>query len=1093
MNGHRGRYGHNGQGKELYVLSILEQLINNGGEFSVLANEFEIGKNELDEEFFRDTCADVNLILSTNMPSSFKDFMSYFNIYDDVEDCVTLTPYKILLDVYDVNCDLVEGLIKLVNREINIPLFLSQLKHLDDKLKTEIVNNIKEEFLNYLPQELDNIFLLSTSVRARLRELKKLDFDFYNSSSISLIFAIYLLNKKATLYSNDYMLTQYIINYFNNSGMNFNNIILKDKNDFDNLPEENPAILPIVYKNPSGLGYSNCNAAQVLNIALNDYFVKDVLDNIGVIKSIDLSMDDLNDTISKLKNDASCYIKENFTEEQKEFFIYALKVYNFLIKNGGINHFSETVIKELSIYLASEYYDSTFKHYFNSKGITLDKVKKYLTLHINIDDILNTEVDINQISDIFGDFIFQGMDVTHAKKISIDGIVSNLCNKDTFVKIFNALSNKEFVANDFTDDFRTFVNEKLEKISFNRMLPETIDYLKVVSKLYQYYSNNKINNSVATIYSLIGALSVIDFELSDIGLLDNMISKDLLDELPIDLIVIEEYFNDYIYAGYNKEKDQITIRDILANVFNKDLFNLNVISDYPEVMELITRFPTLDDFNSDYEKKLEKRKQELELRKIGYKIDDIELTNLLKVYERIKKLIDIDSHAFIKSEDDIIQISTLIYRLYSNKLEKQDDLYIERSGVTLDNILEYYHLDSSVVDIGISINLNDLLYNYYRKYLTKDCDLEQLIRNILLDKELDHSVIKNMTNHFGLNYNQSIEEIIRGTNYEPTNEEQMEWIKKEEKAKRIDPSNTRELMLFGSRISPYAKYPQIDRKAITAMESLSGISTSVLSVVDKIGDVAKLEGYKPLEVQKSFLSIFRKKNSIKNESESSIETAIDENFIKDLEITVEFYRNSLRSQILYFDSRLAFYKRYGALNESFLLVLKDIIIELEEGLNKANTSDMNPFSPKVSNKDLLIRVNASLNTFETSDLRIKMIIRDLTIRVTQNILTVYGFDLILNNTLPIMMDYLIMNENQKLLEEATSFQGSIYNLLRNLINQNVDDAKDNALNLKTLLPGNLQIDKLISDIDRYGNMIEEQTDLLSNINSSFEEDEKKVK
>ena len=331
------------------------------------------------------------------------------------------------------------------------------------------------------------------------------------------------------------------------------------------------------------------------------------------------------------------------------------RIYTYLRANKDkIQNVQNSIIdlKNLAMLLAIFYYNhvscyqDTFNEkeiiikYFNSKGLTIEKIEEAIGLHIDMAEIEK----INPTLVLYRQFTEIKSNVTDEGKTYVGPIVHKLINNgfnESFVikKVLGCcgLTLKEVSKINETlkvmrDEISSVTVEELNK----GLMPDTINYLKRISKLYAYIkskiepSENALIENKNDMFALAILLSSFEFEnkfntfFTEKGLtvekileIANLPTKETFEkevEQTLDNEREITRFNVLVTGGVNEEKpkDTITPLSIITNSSNKKCTHSSL---YQKIYKMVTGGKLNDSFNTQvdnyFKEKEYKRKKAL--------------------------------------------------------------------------------------------------------------------------------------------------------------------------------------------------------------------------------------------------------------------------------------------------------------------------------------------------------------------------------------------------------------------------------------------------------------------------------------------------
>lgn len=539
----------------------------------------------------------------------------------------------------------------------------------------------------------------------------------------------------------------------------------------------------------------------ILNI-LNNVIIRSFTNSIAIealLNSLNKSLSvlyKLETTISdnsfeskeKIENDYEELFKDA-QKDTKEFIEFCCKTYQLLIEKTKDKDCNAELIKgyddedTLAIYIAAHFYNATIDKFFESKGVTFEKVMELLGLKINYEEINNIKIDKSVLLERFKRYFVSGTNQNKQKsQITILDIIVNLCdrdfNKSTIMEdIFEEINRREKLGKNFAKQILNFMsrtamenNRKKYEDYFKDTPIENIQFLTNLSIIFKNYLNSDmidkhgINN--CRVLAIIGALFSIDDNrlnkyLEDLGLKESEISnavngnyskkfyKTTGYELDIDILV--EYFNDYIYEGFNKniKKQDIHVLDIFFNAFNRDIYN----SVFLDKLFSDIKFDASKFFSGEAQNEyFDAMKREDLIEKITTELKSISNN----YYNTIIRAINFyDTYSNDLQGENLEIASLLLAFLEKNNSESNINFFIKR-GINRRAVIEYFKLNNKSL---VSSKKIPEIYSILQKYNSNSL-------NELLLKIINTETFKVFAESLNIPLNELIIEITTGADYE---------------------------------------------------------------------------------------------------------------------------------------------------------------------------------------------------------------------------------------------------------------------------------------------------------------------------------------
>ena len=735
---------------------------------------------------------------------------------------------------------------------------------------------------------------------------------------ISLLLAIYLydgpskniieecLNKEGLTYESIEKLIKpsYIENELNKVGMIQGSIqeyylkYIKDGIN-KNKKEESITILDIL-NNIINRNFTNSVAIEALLNTLNKTL--DVLSLENKIYSSSF------DSKEKVEKDYEELFKEA-QKDTKEFIELCCKTYQLLVTKTKDENYNTELIKgyddedTLAIYIAAHFYNSTIDRFYESKGVSFEKVMELLGLNINYEEINKIKIDKAVLLERFKRYFVNGTNQNKQKnQITIWDIIVNICdrdfNKSTIMEdIFEEINRREKLGKNFSKQLLDFAtkttmenNRKKFEDYFKDLPIENIQFLTNLSIIFKNYLNSDmvdkhgINN--CRVLAIIGALfSIDDYRLNkyleDLGLKENEISKIVNGnynskfyktkgyDLDIDILI--EYFNDYIYGGFNKDikKQDIHVLDIFFNAFNKDIHS----SVFLNKLFFDIGFDASKFFSGEAKNEyFDAMKREKLTEKISTELKEISNN----YYNTIIKAINFyDTYSNDLQGENLEIASLLLAFLEKNNSESNFNFFIKR-GINRRAVIEYFKLNNKSL---VSSKKIPEIYSILQKYNSNSL-------NELLLKIINTETFKVFAESLNIPLNELIIEITTGADYEKsltiTQRINMLDSLKVGELKNIDFVS---LSNYSYPLTIHSSFIQSEYPNVIINSGINKATEKIQKIIDKIYVAPE----QPKKKRFSLFSIWKKEEPVKkeivvNEQTLSDLNSISTNLIQELDI-----------------------------------------------------------------------------------------------------------------------------------------------------------------------------------------------------------------
>lgn len=733
------------------------------------------------------------------------------------------------------------------------------------KLENDTFDNLSPETILYL-KEANKIYRIINS------DINMHDYNFFNVSAISLLLAFYKMPN-----------LQFIKSYF--STINF---------------EKVQDIRDALKKVQCDIEIPNLNSEYnyTYNIGVLCYRFKHYIDELKKIeKDVPQDVIDMlfnrkisNSSIceqifrynnpaldiTKINEDIENYIKNKKSLETDEiyknlpiktckYFEYVSKiVYILKEKNQNMNFnvcYSDSEIIDIAILISSFYRDNQITSYLSKNNITFDKILNYLNLSkedLKL-DIDKENCDIVEIYNWFKKNNF-------SNQAEIRNIILNTLDETILNKILSDLSgniqnNKYTIEQYIKNEDEQKRIDLLSKfygdlnIDIVKMLESSYVYYKYLLNAKKYFdltNDDLVQISLlVTIYKLfLDELAKYIYEkLFSSNLLSNLIgissiyidSNSNIFDKEIDAKDFCKYFGKYVFGGKNKNKlkKDITINDILNNIFNKELDYSIKMKNFFSKFNLT--YEDFDDLNKKYEEYLYNESVENARRIKENVLSNISSDSEFDIIDDIDKI----SRTIEVKNADFISSIIFIYMYYR---ENSFSKYLIDEGINLDKVLEYLKLSKEKVDKfkKLDTDYNHIydvfLYKYSFIFKSSFDDIIKFMfsynHSDFIYSSYDFSSIKTIITSLGGNFDIIKYEVENGEKYIAplTKEEQLdEYLKMP--IPNIEIKSVEEISNFGLELSNQSEI--ISQTFHEFIDTYSDESTQAFDLQEDFRDIYK--------------------------------------------------------------------------------------------------------------------------------------------------------------------------------------------------------------------------------------------------------------
>lgn len=708
-----------------------------------------LDKCGLKEEFINKFNIEKLKEIEVDYNNVFNKTANVFCQYQFYENYMFLMPEEIIYDVYDRGNYRISQINYIFENNNWREIFSTEYCKCTNDMKNNKKNIVEKEVYKDLSYDMINYL---EKVASWCRWFRNNDKSQYNSEVIetiddmtlaSLILAIYDIESKVTT-------------FFCNLGINESRVrsfLVKGKTGSPSLPPSCATIIRQFFDKYINSGFNKEKESKNLTIenVINNIFDRDFTNSLVLEKLLykyKLSITDFSDFENKLINFEKNYellqrqkILDEFyndiSNETIEFIEFVSKIHKIIKSNfesGVISKkyiVDENDIRYFAFFISSYFVSNDFINYFKDNGITKEKIMDKLGINIDKEEFDNIESDINLIVNNYKDIIFGY--TSYRKDISVNTVLYSLgdCEKLNSTLILNLLEdinpNLRISANftgliiDYNENQEELRKYQLEQNFFGDMPKESIKFIKEVSIIYQSLEES----SKTTQFSRDDLIEIAIYYVAEnynqedlrFKFLESLKNVNLCNKFDLyhtnvyaeNIDIIYNYFGKYIFGGKNKDKkkNEITIKDIYTNIFNKDVNNSLAL--YKFLDDIGFCYDKFNKFDESFAEYVKNEQIELVTNRISGKSYQRYFENISKIYNCLidmsKKenlIYDID-----KDIDNIKNASRLLAMLLEADNDMMDTdayrvdkylLLLNKRGITIDNYLSYINITRADFD-----------------------------------------------------------------------------------------------------------------------------------------------------------------------------------------------------------------------------------------------------------------------------------------------------------------------------------------------------------------------------------------------------------
>lgn len=1036
--------------------------------------------------------------------------------FDDKTEYETLTPIDILLPIWEEYRGNNNQSIfyELFTRNNDFYKFKEDLQEYNKNKKEHQEKELEEILYGNLPINVISYLETASKIRTLLLKkisnnqneiLRKLDEDIV---PISLVLATYFY-KDITIYAEENVSEQSAIENFLSSKeidlhkMLQNLSIILESNEVSKTPKNIIAIKNLYQRYISegackGKEQTDISVRRILENVFNREFTNSLaVERLFAKMDCDTSIfDNFEETISEQieierRKFSTQYVKsfyENLSRETREFTEFTARTYILLLQKMKDNkHNSRLLYAEddadtLALLIANYYYDGDVSFFFKDYGITLEKILALLNLSITKDEIEAVELNQKILVDRYKRFVYGGVNSNkNAKNIKISDISNNLCNREfnrstIMESIFSELTDEVDLQSDFLEQLQIHLKEKEDKRKmqltqqmFHDMPAESIALLENTSRIHAYLVTKLRNTKEEDIKDyalLLGVLTTSDqnlkaffeywgFKLNDICSYLNINSYELLYS-PIDIDILKEKYENYIFGGKNKDRkrEELTPIQIAQNIFSKEMNNSVNISKF--LANFNQTYGTYARFTENYQK-YEKAKEDLQRAKDSeyliksYSNSFYYLYFVFITHQILEKQIENGdvSRDLLTDEEDLKELSMVLGLFLTTNLSKR---FFEKNDITKENILMACNLPENFLDIVSGYRSVQVDYIWaataYANYFSKDDansrkdkqpdDFAKRIFDVSLNNSM---ILENIASRVGANYDILKKEVETGKDYELslTIDERIRLLS-DEPVEQPDLSNIKSVLHFGNSLTIHSKYihDEIPRLVLSDghQKSIDTINMIINRVYQKV---------EPDKHQKGgwFASLF---STPVEEGKPKYE--LNPSTIEELKSAIDANISNLSKELLSYDAIRRYIEVYRRKNRSHYMVSSDTVAKLKEELAHLDPHNDEQYASFLTASSRLQIMIDKQNRFATTNHLMQQELLKVNQTIVNHFITINALEMARDDLLPLVSSELAIGKGRSTENKSLELSQNVLNLFKSLLDRNVAGAVENMEQLK---------------------------------------------
>lgn len=1032
--------------------------------------------------------------------------------YDDITLYYSLNPWEIILHSYTDCLEHFTDILPSTSRY----RFEDTLNELATKEKQELSKKEEEQVFKYLPASTITYLETAAKIRTRLitkmkdrnvSVIKNVDEDYI---PLSLLLAIFYCTKNKSKSIETMTNEELISSLLKEKGLTSNVILKKlgiELPNYEVYDVEDEIIFAIkhLYKKMYELENSNTQNIKITEITpriilerlekrqyTNSICIEKLLYELGLDKNILKFSDEELKNIrekskEKLENERKAEIYDKISTTTLEFLEFAAKTYKLLNKKmQEQKNYNKKIINNqndnslLSLLITSYYYDNDLNLFLKDNLITLEKIQELLNIKVTKEEIESTELDSDIIIDIFKKFIDSGLN-TEKKTVGINDICNNMCNSN-FTKsklienLFSKLNSSITLDKNFLSQLKQYLKEKeskrLKELSeklFHDVKPEVIDIIESASNIYRYVLKNKKEMSKKDMTAISLLLSILKngeneltFIIGNKGISDESIrnyfsipANYLYDDEIINLDLVDRNFLDFIFQGINKNKDRkdITVVDILRNVFNNDINDSIILNRFLDKEGTsIDEFQDIEKLYKEYHEEIEKENLESDFKQVLHHHSSDTCNGIktaIGIFQYIKKQQQKypEKYAFFDNDDEIATLALLLsvakHVEYTNT-----NMDLQRHNLSAKNVLNLCNLSDEILLNEVSqkhgIDYNDLLSQigvseldfsvfteHYRKLLANRSAsgiFNEIIRNMFRENK---SFLVKICRLANISYDILKREVITGKRYEETLtvNDRIEILLKED-VQPLNIDSMEDVLSYGDRLLLHSRYIYDEVPKLMEVDETSQTVEEVTNVIRKLyvkqqsqekstGLISRLFSSQPTVLEKSTISL-------------------DSNKMNTLKDIINKYTEELKKELLEYNRIRTYIEQYCRKNSLCYQETTKANAIIEEKKSTLDQNNEDDYFQYVNYNTLLQIINDKSNRFLTSNLLMRKELLRVNQSIVNHFITLNSLEMARDTLIPLIESEVAIAKGKNTEEQALMLCQNIMGLFESLLTRNVD-------------------------------------------------------
>lgn len=508
----------------------------------------------------------------------------------------------------------------------------------------------------------------------------------------------------------------------------------------------------------------------------------------------------------------------------------------------------------------------------------------------------------------------------------------------------------------------------------------------------------------------------------------------------------------FIFGGHNKNlgRKDITIFNIVRNIFSKDVYNSVLISKFLGNFGLsYDDFENLEEKFATYLEETEESKKEEEAKRIlnSFREETKQyIINVMRIHQRLVRVAYQDESVarLIPNITDVRELSLLLGMF---TIENDVQHFFEKNKVTLEHICSLIGLDTEIIKglEGEEINYKLILETYEPWIQYGSSNYNRTVSDLIsrvFDKTIgkESLILEEIVSFVGSNYDILKEEVESKKDHELSlSIDDRIKILSEESVDALDLTDVKSILHFGNSLSIHSRYIH-DELPKLMMSDVHDKSVETIShIVDQI--------YTEVPVEKKKRSLFDRLFGIVVEDEEP-KLVLNSGAIQELKAAIDSNIETLSKELLGYDAIRRYIEAYRRKNRSHLLVAMTETEKVEEEVKKLHPDKEEEYAAFLLATSRLQIMRDKINRFSTSNHLMKQELLKVNQAIVNHFITINALEMAKDDLLPLIGSELALTQGRNTENKSLDLSENVIGLFQSLLSRNVAGAVENMEKLK---------------------------------------------